>query len=120
VFQTKARSTAYATQIALAEIGRIRDELISDADLTTAKNSFIEGFPARFPNAGAISGALAAEELTGHYQRDPMYFAEIHESGGRRHAEDVQRWLAGSLDPQKMTFLFVGNAAELVQARRQA
>jgi zinc protease len=115
VFQTKARSTAYACQIALAEINRIRDESISDEDLATAKNSFIEGFPARFPNAAAIAGVLAAEEVTGRYRKDPKYLAEYTSRLNAVTAEDVRRVARRLLDPQKMTFLMVGSAAEMVQ-----
>jgi zinc protease len=115
-FQTKARSTAYATQLALEEIKRIRQEPVSPTELETAKNSFIEGFPARFPNAAAIAGTLAADELMGRYVKDPNYLAEYRRRIGAVTAQDVQRVAQRLLDPQKMTFLFVGSAAEISQA----
>ncbi len=115
VFQTKARSTAYAVDIALTEIRRIREERVTDEELTTAKNSFIEGFPSRMPSAGAIAGALAAEEVTGRYPRDPRYFAEYTSRIQAVTAEDVQRVAQRLLDPQEMTFLLVGSAAEMAQ-----
>lgn len=115
-FQTKARSTAFATQIALAEINRMRDELVSDTELETTRNSFIEGFPARFPNAAGIAGTLAAEELTGRWQKDPRNLAEYAQRMKKVTAQDVQRVAQRLLDPQKMTFLLVGNGKEMVQA----
>ena len=115
-FQTKARSTAYALSLALTEIARMRDEVVSDAELETAKNSFIEGFPARFPNAVAIAGALAAEELTGRYQRDPRFFAEYTSRVQSVTAQDVQRVARRLLDPQKMAFLLVGDGKEMLQS----
>ncbi len=112
-YQTKVRSTARATQLALEEIRRIMIAPVSDAELTTAKKSFIEGFPSRFPNAGAMAGNLAAEEVTGRYQRDPRYFAEYTKRVDAVTADDVQRVAKRLLDPTKMTFLFVGNATEM-------
>jgi zinc protease len=115
-FQTKARSTAFATQIALTEINRMRDDLVSDQELETAKNSFIEGFPARFPNAAGVAGTLAAEELTGRWQKDPRYLAEYTQRMKKVSAQDVQRVARRLLDPQKMVFLLVGDGKEMVQA----
>lgn len=114
-YQTKARSTAFADDISLTEINRIRETPVSDSELETAKNSFIEGFPSRFPSAGGIAGALAAEELTGRYQKDPKYFAEYTQRIGAVTKQDVQRVANRLLDPKKMVFLMVGNATEMMQ-----
>jgi len=112
-FQTKARSTAWAVSIALTEIGRIRDSLVTPEEIQTAKSSFIEGFPARFPSAQAIAGALAAEEVTGRYQKDPACFTDYAARIGAVTAQDVQRVARRLLDPSKMAFLMVGNAQEM-------
>ena len=112
-FQTKARSTAFALSIALTEIGRVRDSLVTAGELETAKNAFIEGFPARFPTAQAIGGALAAEELTGRYQKDPGYFGEYAGRIRAVTAQDVQRVAQRLLDPAKIAVLLVGNAQEM-------
>ncbi len=113
-FQTKARSTAFAISIALTEIGRVRDSLVTPGELETAKNALIEGFPARFPTAQAIAGALAADELTGRYQQDPAYLAQYTGRIAAVTAEDVQRVAQRLLDPAKLTFLMVGSAKETV------
>ncbi len=113
IFQTKARSTAFATSIALAEVQRMRDSLVSAADLETAKNSLIEGFPARFPTASAIAAALAAEELTGRYQKNPSFFGEYASRIAAVTAPDVQRVARRLLEPTKMAFLMVGDAKEM-------
>lgn len=113
-FQTKARSTAFAISIALTEIGRVRDSLVTPGELETAKSALIEGFPARFPTAQAIAGALAADELTGRYQRDPAYLNRYASRIGAVTLADVQRVARRLLDPAKLTFLMVGSAKELV------
>ena len=86
---------------------------MTPGELETAKNSFIEGFPARFPTAQAIAGALAAEELTGRYAKDPGYFSQYASRIGAVTAQDVQRVAQRLLDPAKMAFLMVGNAKEM-------
>lgn len=111
-FQTKVRSTAYAVSIALAEIVRMRDEPVTDAELALAKASFIESLPAGFETAGAIASALALEELTGRYQRDPDYYGEYRRRIAAVTAADVQRVARRLLDPAAMTFLVVGDVDE--------
>ena len=113
-FQTKVRSTAFAVSIALTEIDRIRDEKVSDDELALAKASFIESLPAGFETTGAIAGALAAEELTGRYQRDPKYYREYAGRISAVTADDVQRVARRLLDPAKMTFLVVGDIDEVL------
>jgi len=113
-FQTKARSTAWAISIALTEVSRIRDSLVTAGEIETAKNSYVEGFPARFPTAQAIAGALAAEEATGRYQKDPNFFGQYAARISAVTAQDVQRVARRLLDPAKMAFLMVGNAQEMM------
>jgi zinc protease len=114
VFQTKARSTAFAASIALAEINRIRDSLVTPGELETAKNALIEGFPARFPTATAIAAGLAAEEQTGRYQKDAKFFGEFGSRIAAVTAEDVQRVARRLLAPEKMAFLMVGDFKEMM------
>jgi zinc protease len=111
-FQTKVRSTAYAIDIALKEINRIRDELVGEEELETAKNNFIESMPVGFETANAIVGALVLEELTGRYAHDPEYFANYRDYIAAVTAEDVRRVARRLLDPEKMTFLIVGDVEE--------
>ncbi|MFH1842122.1 MAG: pitrilysin family protein [bacterium] len=111
-FQTKVRSTAFAIDIALTEVRRIREELVTEDELLIAKNSFIESLPTGFETAGAIAGALAMEELTGRWQRDPDYYAEYRDRIAAVTADDVQRVAQRLLDPERMTFLIVGKVAD--------
>lgn len=113
-FQTKVRSTAFAIQLAMTEIERMRGELVDEAALQNSKNKFIESLPAGFETAGAIAGALAAEELTGRYQRDPQYFAKYRERIRAVTAADVQRVARRLLDPAHFAFLVVGKVDDVL------
>ncbi len=113
VFQTKVRSTAYAVSIALAEIGRMRDSLVSEDELVTARSKMVESLPTQFETAGAIAGRLAAEELTGRYARDPGYYAQFAARTQAVTAADVQRVARRLLDPSRLAFLVVGDAKEM-------
>jgi len=111
-FQTKVRSTAFAVSIALEEINRVRDELVSEEELELAKASFIQSLPAGFETAGSIAGALAMEEMTGRYDRDPEYFRKYRDRVAEVSREDVQRVARRLLDIDGMTFLVVGDLDE--------
>lgn len=114
VFQSKVRSVAYATQIAMTEIGKMRDSLVTASELEASRNKFIESLPVQFETANAIAGTLAVEELTGRYDRDPAYYAELATRLRAVTAEDVRRVARRVLDPGKMTILMVGNTKDML------
>lgn len=111
-FQTKVRSTAFAIDVAMTEVKRIREELVSEEELSIAKNSLIESLPVGFETSNAIVGALALEELTGRYDRDPEHFVNFSEHISAIKAEDVRRVAKRLLAPDKMTYLIVGDIDE--------
>ncbi len=111
-FQTKVRSTAFAIQIALNEIKRMREEPVSQEELAVAKSNLIESLPAGFETSGSIAGALAVEELTGRWQRDPEYYADYRDRISAVTVDDVQRVANRILDPVRMTYLVVGDIDE--------
>jgi zinc protease len=113
VFQSKVRSVPYAMQIALAEIQRMRDSLVTAEELETSRNGFVEAFPTQFATASAIAGQLAADELTGRYAKNPSYWADYRTKVRAVTAQDVQRVAKKLLDPAKMTFLMVGDTKEI-------
>ena len=113
-FQSKVRSVAYATQVALKEVARMRDSMVTEQELSLAKNSMIETFPTLFDNPTAVAGLLAVEELTGRYKKDPTYFQTYRDKVRAVTAADVQRVARRLLDPGKMTYLMVGNAKDML------
>ncbi len=114
LFQSKVRSVAYAAQLAFQEVNRIRDSLVTSEELQTSKNGFAEAFPARFATAGAIAGALASEEFTGRYQKNPNYFATYRDKIRAVTREDVERAARRLVDPAKLCVLLVGNTADML------
>jgi zinc protease len=114
IFQSKVRSVPYALQIAQAEIAKMRDSLVTADELETSKNGFIEAFPTQFATASSIAGQLAADELTGRYQKHPTFWAEYREHLRAVTAQDVRRVARQLLDPAKMTVLMVGDTKEIL------
>ena len=113
VYQSKVRSVAYAMQIALIEVAKIRDSLVTTEELETSRNGFVEAFPTQFATAGAIAGQLAADELTGRYAKNPTYWADYRTKMRAVTVQDVQRAARRLLDPAKMTYLMVGDTKEI-------
>ena len=114
VFQSKVRSVAYATQIAMVEIGKMRDSLVMTSELEGSRNKFIESLPVQFETANAIAGTLAVEELTGRYDKDPAYFSELATRLRAVTVDDVRRVARRVLDPARMTVLMVGNTKDML------
>jgi len=115
VFQSKVRSVAYATEIAMGEIQKMRDSLVTPTELEASRNKFVESLPVQFETANAIAGSLAVEELTGRYQKDPAYYADYAKRLNAVNAADVQRVAKRLLDPAKMTVLMVGQTGEMMK-----
>ncbi len=113
IFQSKVRSVAYALQIALGEIGRMRDSLVTADELETSRNGFVEAFPTQFATAAAIAGLLAADELTGRYPKHANFWAEYRDRLRAVTAQDVQRVARRLVDPTKMAVLMVGDTKEM-------
>jgi predicted Zn-dependent peptidase len=112
-FQSKVRSVPFAIQVAMTEVNRMRDSLVTADELEIVKRRLIEGFPSQFSTSAAIAGALAAEEATGRYEKDPNYFAEYRDRVAAVNISDVSRVAKRLLDPAKATVVVVGNAEEI-------
>lgn len=114
VFQTKVRSVAYAVSIALTEVQRMRDSLVTSDELETARNKMIESLPTAFETAGSIAGRLAADEMTGRTARDPSYWADYAARLRAVTPQDIQRVARRLLDPSKLAVLVVGDTREMM------
>lgn len=63
--QTKSATVGYAISLIEAEIDRIRKEPVSDAEMETAINYYLESFAAQFEMPAATMASFANLEMTG-------------------------------------------------------
>lgn len=108
--QTKNRSAAYALRLALAEMQRLKDEPLTEAELTSIKDGLVESFPAQWASRQAIANRFAEEQLTG-WPED--WWVDYREKVKAVTAADVQKLAKKLLDPEKMVVLAVGKASEV-------
>jgi len=113
-FQSKVRTAAFASQIVLEEVTRMRDEGITAEELATSKASFIDTFPRRFATKAQVAGTLLDEEFTGRYKTEPDYYATYRARFEKVTAEEVRRAAQKLLDPARVTILVVGKKADLL------
>ena len=108
--QTKNRSVAYALRLALAEMQRLRDEPLTEAELTSIRDGLVEAFPAQWGSRQAIANRFADESLAG-WPED--WWADYREKVKAVTAADVQKAARKLLDVEKMVVLAVGKASEI-------
>ena len=113
-FQSKVRTAAYASQIVIEEMTKMRDGNATDEELETAKRSFIDTLPRRFSTPVQVVGILADEEYTGRYASDPLYYAKYQASVENVTKADVKRAAERLLRPGAVTLLVVGKKADLL------
>jgi predicted Zn-dependent peptidase len=113
VGSVKADVTGAAMKELLAELRRLREEPVAEAELEDAKNALVLGLPADFATAGATAGRLA--ELAVHGLPDD-YWNRYADLVRKVTAEDVRRFAAERLDPAKLTVVMVANP-EVVKAQ---
>ena len=107
-------STAVATEVTGAalkevflEIDRIREERVSDAELSLAKD-YLEGvFPIRYETTAAVASALANLVVQG---LEENYFDTYRERIRAVTADDVLHAARNHIHPDKLQTLIVGNA----------
>ena len=63
--QTKSATVHYAISLILEEFKRIRQEPVTDEEMETAKNYYLESFPSLFSSPIATLGAFADLEYDG-------------------------------------------------------
>jgi predicted Zn-dependent peptidase len=113
-FQSKVRSAAYASEIVLQEMTKVRDQGVTDDELKTSKASFVDTFPRRFATKAQVVSALLDEEFTGRYRTNPAYYANYRANVEKVTAADVKRVAGRLIAPDKVTLLVVGKKADLL------
>ena len=109
-FQSKSRSVAYATELVLQEIKKIRETLPTDEELTTIKNNIVQTFPSQWASKGQAAGIFASDEYT---RREPTYWSTYRDRIQAVTAADVQRVAKTHLVPEKLVILVVGDQKEI-------
>jgi predicted Zn-dependent peptidase len=104
-YQSKSETVAYAAQIALEEIERIRTTPVSEDELKVSKNSFIDVFPRRFESAGQRAGTFVDDEYNG---RPHEYWKTYRDRMRAVTADAVLEAAKQNLHAEKLVMLIVG------------
>jgi len=113
-FQSKVRTAAYASEIVLQEMTKVRDQGVTDDEMKTAKASLVDTFPRRFATKAQVVSALLDEEFTGRYKTNPAYLSNYRANVDKVSAADVKRVAGRLITPDKVTLLVVGKKADLL------
>jgi zinc protease len=109
-FQSKSRTVAYAAELLLGEIKKIRESPIAPEEEDTIKRNIVESFPSSFASASQSMAIFASDEYTG---RSPDYWLTYRDRIKAVTADDVQRVAKTYLVPEKMIMLVVGDQKEI-------
>ena len=115
-FESKNPTVALATKIVLDQIRGVRDDLVTEEELETAKASAIETFPRQFESKPAMLRVFVNDEWTNRPQDFWKTFREKVKAVTR---EDLQRVARKHLDPEKMAILVVGDWEEIAKGDLQ-
>jgi zinc protease len=106
IMQTKNETATEAMRIAREEIRRIREEPVSEQELSDAKDYLIGSFPLRLDTNRKVASFLAQVE---YYQLGLDYPERYADLIGKVTREDVQRVAKRYLHPEKLITVIVGN-----------
>jgi len=104
--QTKSSTVAYAVSLIMDEFKRIREEPVTDDEMETAKNYFLDSFPNRFAGAFSTMEEFARLEYDG-------YPFDWYETYRKKYEivtkEDILRVARERIQPDQMSVLIVGD-----------
>lgn len=109
-YASKNPTVAYAMEILLEEVERIRREPVSADELAVAKSAAIDSFPRAFESAAQIAGTFANDDLIG---RPHDYWTAYRERIRAVTAERVQAVAERELKPEALVTLVVGKWSEI-------
>ena len=105
-FESKNATVALATKIVLDEIRAVREELVTEEELETAKLGLIETFPRQFESKPKMLGVFVNDEWTG---RPKDFWRTFRQKVAAVTREDLRRVARQHLDPEAMAILVVGD-----------
>ncbi len=104
--QTKSETVGYAISLILKEFERIRKEPVSDEEMETAINYFIESFPNSFTDSMTTMSTFAINEMRGR----PMdYYQTYRDNIKSVTKEKVLEVARKYIHPEKMAIMIVGD-----------
>jgi zinc protease len=104
--QTKSETVGYAISLIQDEIARIRSARVSDDELDTAINYYLESFPAVFESPQNIMRTFAEMEMTGK-PRD--YYHQFRGNIAAVTRDRVLEVAGKYLAPERMVIMIVGD-----------
>lgn len=113
-YQSKSRTVAYAASIVMKEIKKMTGTAPTAQELEISKRGYVDRFPHLFATKTQVAAALATEEFTGRYARDPHYFHNYRERIEAVTADDVLRVAQKYLAPERAVILIVGQKKEIL------
>ncbi len=111
--QTKTNSTHRALSYILDEIEKIRKNLVTEEELNTTKDAYINNFVFRFTTTEQIVGLLMGLEYD---HRPPDYYKNYLNNIRKVTAKDIIRVAQQYLHPDSLTIFVVGHKANFDQA----
>ncbi|MDA0802262.1 MAG: pitrilysin family protein [Planctomycetota bacterium] len=108
--QSKNATVALSTKLILEEFAKMRDTLVTEEELATAKKSFIETFPQTFGSKAATVAVFADDEMT---NRPSDWWDTYRDRVNTVTREDIQRVAQRLLQTQHMSVLVVGDWEEI-------
>jgi len=111
-FQSKSSTCSRAADLILQLVDQIRKEGISDTELKTSQNSFIETFPNRFQSKFQTVNIFAQDELVG---RPSDYWQEYRNRISQVTRESARSAADKYINPEKFIILVVGNIEEILK-----
>jgi zinc protease len=106
IMQTKNETALQAIGIAKAELRRIRQEPVSEAELNDAKDYLTGSFPLRFDTMRKVANFLAQVE---YFELGLEYLERYPELIRKITGDDVTRVAQRYLEPEKLIIVLVGN-----------
>jgi len=110
-FQSKSATCARAAALTIELIEKIRSQEVSEKELTTSKNSFIETFPRTFETKGRTVSRFAIDELVG---RPHAYWTSYRKNMAAVDAASVLKAAKANIHRDGLIILVVGNVDEVL------
>lgn len=107
---SKNPTVALTIKIAMEEMEKIRTEPVSERELETSQNSFIQTFPRNFESKAGMLNIFVNDQWT---NRDPNYWKNYRDAVRKITLKDVSRVAQQYMNPDNMAIMVVGKWDEI-------